>query len=68
MKIQIFPEQDKEEFEKKLKVHHDDAEYAYESKKVDKENSKNDQKSKMITFDVQQCLRTPLVQNSVANS
>lgn len=30
MKIKISPEQDKEEFEKKLKDHHDDAEYAYE--------------------------------------
>lgn len=66
MKIKIYPEQDKEEFEKKMKDHHDDAEYAYESKKVDKEISKNDQKRKTITFDMQQCLPTPLVQNSVA--
>lgn len=66
LQIKITSDLNKEEFVKKLDDHHKDSEYAYDAKKSDKEKSKHDSTCKVVTFDMQQCLPTPLVQNSVA--
>lgn len=66
LQSKIVPEDERGQFAKQLEDHHKDAEYAYHVKKADKEWSKLDKNSKTITFDMQQCLPTPLVQNSVA--
>lgn len=66
LKTKIVNEDERGQFAKQLEDHHKDAEYAYDSKKANEERSKVDKNSNIITFDMQKCLPTPLVQNSVA--
>lgn len=47
-------------------IHHLEADLAYKSKDRDKLRSKNDASIKTYTFDLQQCLPTPYLQNSLS--
>ena len=64
MQIQLHPENDA--LKDELKRHHEDADLAYQSKAADKEISNLNQNMKTITFDMQQCLPTPVVLSSLA--
>lgn len=56
----------KSEIREKLLSHQADAEKAYEVKRIDKQESLNDDTKMVYTFDLQQCLPTPDVKTSVA--
>lgn len=64
--LQITTVTDKTDLQTQLDAHHKLAEIAYETKKRDKLLSSCDKTSKMITFDMQQCLPTHSLKNSVA--
>lgn len=70
MKIKVASEaaddKSKSEAEDELRVHHEAADGAYESKRIDKEAAKNNETKKCFVFDLQQCLPTPFVCTSVA--
>ena len=53
-------------FQTQLSEHHEEADKAYDAKSLDKTLSKNDPSRKTITFDMQQCLPTPLLRNSIS--
>lgn len=52
--------------EEDLKMHHELANTAYETKKRDKEEAKTDLSNRCYSFDLQQCLPTPYIGSSVA--
>nr|CAH7752952.1 unnamed protein product [Callosobruchus chinensis] len=58
--------EEKNELQAALAQHHLEADLGYTSKSADKEFSRNDPSKKTITFDLQQCLPTPDVHNSIA--
>lgn len=66
MQIKVATGEEVASHKKELKDHHEEAEYAYESKRRDKERANIDESIATVTFDMQQCLPTPLIQNSVA--
>ncbi|CAH1112174.1 unnamed protein product [Psylliodes chrysocephalus] len=57
---------DKTALKEQLDLHHIKAYLAYKSKANDKDLSKNDPSRQTITFDMQQCLPTPVVKSSLA--
>nr|CAH7761042.1 unnamed protein product [Callosobruchus chinensis] len=64
--MQIKMAEEKNELQAALAQHHLEADLGYTSKSADKEFSRNDPSKKTITFDLQQCLPTPDVHNSIA--
>lgn len=50
----------------RLHQHQLNADKAYDKKRSDKETSKMDSSKKTLTFDLQQCLATPLLKNSIS--
>lgn len=65
LKIQLGGDET-ETLKEQLKDHQIKADAAYDSKKCDKLMTKADDTMKTITFDLQQCLPTPIVNSSVA--
>lgn len=65
MKLKVSTEEEKTEIDEEMKKHHEEADKAYEMKRRDKERCKIDT-SRCYTFDLQQCLPTPLVNSSVS--
>lgn len=49
-----------------LQLHQEEADYAYESKRQDKDAGRNDTSLKVFAFDLQKCLPTPMLTTSVA--
>lgn len=64
--MQIKLDESNTELKEKLKQHHNEADLAYVAQANDKEASKTDPAKKTVTFDMQQCLPTPLVESSLA--
>lgn len=56
----------KKDLQQQLLNHHIEVDLGYSSKSADKDISKPDPHMKTITFDLQQCLPTPDVNNSIA--
>ncbi|CAH1106069.1 unnamed protein product [Psylliodes chrysocephalus] len=63
---EIDLEVDKTTLKEHLDLHHIKGDYAYKSKVNDKDLSNNDPSRQTITFDMQQCLPTPIVQSSLS--
>ena len=66
MQLKTVNEEQKIEVTEKLEAHKLLADQGYISKNQDKQLSKMDQARKTLTFDLQQCLPTPLLKNSVS--
>lgn len=66
MKLKHCSADEKEALMEEQKKHHEDAEIAYSSKRIDKENAKTDPQTTCTAFDLQQCLPTPQLETSVA--
>ena len=64
--LQLNASEDKTDIKRQLDEHHYLADQAYRAKSQDKNSSKDDPEKKTIAFDLQQCLPTPMVQNSLA--
>lgn len=65
MEISLSEGEKKTALEKILADHHDSADNAYKSKDLDKKAASLDSSIKTLTFDLQQCLPTPLLESSV---
>lgn len=68
-KLEIAKREEAEEFvdlQNELDRHHNMAELAYESKREDKMLAKANSGTKCFAFDLQQCLPTPYLRNSVS--
>lgn len=59
-------ENEKQELEAELKKHQLKAENAYAQKRIDKENAQQDDSLVVLTFDLQQCLPTPMLSSGLA--
>ncbi|CAG9825650.1 unnamed protein product [Phaedon cochleariae] len=55
----------KQTLQNDLNNHQSDAEYAYDSKRIDIQKASHDKTQSVLTFDLQQCLPTPDIQTSV---
>lgn len=64
--ITLNSNQDKPELSVALKVHQEQADLAYSMKKEDKLISKENLQHQTFTFDLQQCLPTPVITSSLA--
>lgn len=59
-------QEEKQSAENDLKIHQEQANAAYDAKRIDKQEAQNNPSTKCFSFDLQQCLPTPFIGSSVA--